>query len=217
MSTSFDLIFVSKTIDKPLRDITQAAIDSAILNNLSDSSLNIIVVETSGKIDPEYKNVDEMLLYQGIFKYNKALNLGLTKAKSDICVLCNNDLIFHPGWDEMGVLMKLNKVMSASCMSQDKRQKDFKRGYFNYEGYIIGKHLTGWCIFIDRNILKTIKKLPELHEFWYSDDDYAAQLKYYGIKHSLFGCCQVDHVHNGSNTLVRIDKLTRQRYTNGRH
>jgi hypothetical protein len=74
--TSFDLIFVSRTMDEAMRKITQAAIDSAILNNLSDSPLNIIVVETSGKIDLNYKNVNEMLLYKGQFMYNKALNLG---------------------------------------------------------------------------------------------------------------------------------------------
>lgn len=215
-SISFDLIVITRTMDVELRNATQRTIDSCISGVRFGSKVNVIIVETSGLKCNDYKNYDEMLLYKGQFMYNKALNLGLTKAKGDIHILANNDLFFHEGWDEIGQLMFNNNYLSACALSQDKRQAMYKKGYTAYEGYRIGRHLPGWCIFMRKEVLKIIGKLPEKHEFWYSDDDYADILKYYKIKHALICAVRVDHVHNGSTTLAKIDKFTRQRYTSGR-
>ena len=215
-SISFDLILVARTMDDGLRIITQNTIDSCINGVRNGSKVNVILVETSGKLCDQYRNVSKMILYEGLFKYNRALNMGLDRAKGDFHILANNDLNFHENWDSIGEIMKLNGYLSCSAMSQDPRQNKFIKGDYAHEGYKIGQQLTGWCIFIDHKLLKIIGRLSEKHDFWYSDDDYAEQLIAHNVKHALIGCVTVDHVHGGSKTLIKLDRLTRQRYTHAR-
>jgi hypothetical protein len=139
------------------------------------------------------------------------LNLGLKYAKGDIHILANNDLIFHKGWSQIGELMQLNNFHSASVLSQS--HNGFEVGDYVYEGYTIGKHLTGWCIFVDKYCIEQIGRLDESVNFWYSDDLYACQIKAEGIRHGLFCNCQVDHIT--SRTLVKQSSNVQRIYQNG--
>ena len=185
----YDLIIVSKSVNKQIHQITQNCIDSA----RKDCELNVILIETSDSM-VEYNGVDTYVLYTGQFNYNRALNQGLQYAKGDVHILANNDLIFYPGWSEIGELMILNDFGSASALSQDPRQKAFQRGDFIYEGYNIGTHLCGWCLFVTKETIQKIGKLDESFNFWYSDNAYAKQLKNAGIRHGLFCNIRVDHI-----------------------
>jgi hypothetical protein len=185
----FDLITVSCSSSVELIDMTQRCIDSA---RQDDIDLNVIVVETCKQTD---YNADQIVMYDGAFCYNRALNLGLTQAKGDIHILANNDLIFHKGWSAIGEAMIINKFPSACALSQDHRQKTFRRGDWIYEGYAIGTYLPGWCIFLTKEGLRTIGgKLWDDVDFWYSDNLYADQLMEYGVRHGLFCNVQVDHI-----------------------
>jgi hypothetical protein len=192
----YDLIIVSQSKGN-LIQVTQNCIDSA---RKDGADLNIIVIETG---NPYKYDVDKIIQYNGQFNYNRALNFGLRHAKGDIHILANNDLIFHEGWSKIGDLMKFNDYHSASALSQDQRQRDFKRGDYIYEGYQIGIHLTGWCIFIDQYCLQQIGSLDEAVSFWYSDDLYAWQLRALGIKHALFCNIQVDHLTSATLSVQR--------------
>lgn len=202
----YDLIIVSKSSTKRLQQVTQQTIDSA----RKDCDLNVIIIETSG-LQVEYNCVDIYVQYTGQFNYNRALNQGLQYAKGDIHILANNDLIFHPGWSEIGELMILNGFGSASALSQEPRQRGFKRGDYIYEGYNIGTHLCGWCIFVTRETINKIGKLDESFDFWYSDNVYAEQLKKAGIRHGLFCNAQVDHIT--SVTLKTLSSREQRRYS----
>jgi hypothetical protein len=202
---TYDLIIVTQS-NGDLIQTTQQCIDSAMQDN---TQLNIIIVETGSLWD--YKGADQIVRYEGDFNYNRALNSGLKYAKSDIHILANNDLIFHAGWSQIGDLMKSNGYHSASVLSQD--TKGFQRGDFVYEGYEIGKHLTGWCIFLDDYTLSLIGRLDESCDFWYSDDLYALQLKTAAIKHGLFCNLQIDHIT--SRTLVKQGSQLQRRYQIG--
>jgi hypothetical protein len=195
---TYDLIIVSKSINKNIQAITQRCIDSA----RADGDLNVILVETSLS-DHKYTGVNQFVNYRGAFCYNKALNLGLKYAKGDIYILANNDLIFYPGWSEIGDQMILNGFGSASALSQDPRQRTFQRGDFIYESYNIGSHLCGWCLFITKDSLNKIGKLDESMEFWYSDNVYAEQIEKAGVRHGLFCNVRVDHI-----TSVTLKTLT---------
>jgi glycosyltransferase involved in cell wall biosynthesis len=199
---SYDLIIVSQSKGS-LIQVTQNCIDSA---RRDGAELNIIIVETG---QPYKYDVDKIIEYNGAFNYNRALNLGLKYAKGDIHILANNDIIFHPGWSQIGDLMKSNGYHSASVLSQDARQKDFQRGDFVYEGYRIGYHLTGWCIFVDAFCIQEIGKLDDSVAFWYSDDLYACQLQSAGIRHGLFCNIQVDHI-TSSTLSVQNAQIQRQ-------
>jgi hypothetical protein len=102
--------------------------------------------------------------------------MGLKYRKSDIQILANNDIIFKPGWSKIGGIMRVNGYLSASALSNDKRQLCYRRGPYAYEGYDIGFHLSGWCIFCDSQLWNKIGWLDETHLFWFSDNAYASQL-----------------------------------------
>ncbi|MDD5433991.1 MAG: hypothetical protein PH343_01045 [Nitrospira sp.] len=201
---SYDLIVVAKSSSQRLIDITQNCINSA----RADCDLNIIVVETGKGI----VNYDAKIVhYTGPFNYNRALNLGLKHVTGDVHILANNDIIFHPGWSIMGEQMLLNGFDSACALSSDPRHDVFERGDFVYEGYIIGVHLPGWCIFVTRKCIEAIGELDESFEFWYSDNIYADQLQAAGIRHGIFCNVQVDHLT--SCTLSTLSSSDQRRYS----
>lgn len=200
----YDLIIVAKSSDQRLIDITQRCIDSA---RADGADMQVIVIETHESVH-EYKGADEIVKYTGKFIYNRALNLGLGYRKGDVHILANNDIVFKAGWSKIGDLMISNEFHSASALSEDHRQRHFKRGAYIYEGYTIGSLLTGWCIFVTRFCIDRIKKLDETMEFWYSDNIYADQLIAHGIRHGLFCNVQVNHVTSATlNTLSPRDRV----------
>lgn len=189
----YDLIIVAKSGRKEVDMITQNCIDSAF-KYLDGQKLNVILVETSGKRYP-FIGVNKYVDYQGVeFNYNHALNLGVTAAIGDVFILANNDIVFTKGWAQIGDLMKYNKFDSASALSEDKRQRYFNRGNWIYEGYDIGRHVTGWCLFLTANGYKKIGQLDETFNFWYSDNVYSDQIRAAGLRHGLFCNIQINHV-----------------------
>ena len=202
---TYDLIIIAKSSDESLINMTQNCIDSARQDN---ADLNIIIVESG---QPYKYKVDKIVEYNGEFNYNRALNLGLKYAKGDIHILANNDLIFHKGWSEIGPLMQSNGYHSASILSQS--LNGFQRGDFIYEGYTIGKHVTGWCIFMDKFCRDEIGQLDETCLFWYSDDLYACQLKNAHIRHGLFCNLQIDHIT--SRTLIKQPSALQRKFQIG--
>jgi hypothetical protein len=200
----YDLIIVSQSKGE-LIGMTERCIESARQDN---ADLNIIIVETG---NPYKYDVDKIIEYNGEFCYNRALNLGLKYAKGDVHILANNDLIFYKGWSQIGPLMQVNNYHSASVLSQN--TKGYERGNFIYEGYEIGRHLTGWCLFMDKFCREKIGTLDESVSFWYSDDLYVCQLKAAGIKHGLFCNLRVDHIT--SRTLAKQSTAVQRRYQTG--
>ena len=196
---TYDLIMVVASKDKELIRMTQAAIDSCLADG---AEVNVIIVETYQAT--KYNGVNETIVYTGTFNYNHCLNLGIQKAKNDIVILANNDIFFEKGWSSIGYTMIKYNYLSASALSTDPRQRRFKRGNYAYEGYMIGYHLTGWCIFAQRELFKIIGNLDEITNFWYSDDIYAEQLKHKKIIHALI--CNVTVLHYGSRTLVKQNR-----------
>jgi GT2 family glycosyltransferase len=199
----YDLIIVTQSSPE-LIEMTEQCINSA----RKDCDLRVIVVETG---QPYKYDADKIVEYNGEFNYNRALNLGLKYAKNKFQILANNDLIFREGWSKIGDIMKVNGYLSASALSNDQRQLWFKRGNYAYEGYNIGYQLAGWCIFTDKELWTKIGKLDETHQFWFSDNVYAEQLKKANIKHALICSVVVDHL--GSQTLKKQSRDVQRTYT----
>lgn len=201
---TYDLIIVSKSTSQELITMTTNCINSA----RQECDLNVIVVETGGA---KVKYDANVMYYQGLFNYNRALNLGLISAKSDIHILANNDLIFHRGWSVIGEQMKEYGFDSASALSKDIRQRSFQKGEHIYEGFNIGTMLAGWCIFVTKEAIEKISPLDESYDFWYSDNAYADQLKAHGLRHGLFCNVQIDHL--GSKTLRTLPITQQKKYS----
>jgi len=202
----YDLIIVACSSKARLIAMTQRCIDSASQDN---ADMNVIIVETHPMLH-SYPGCN-IISYSGKFNYNKALNIGISHAKGDVFILANNDLIFFPGWSEIGDLMVVNGFESASVISSDHIKKGLQQGDYIYAGYNIGWNLTGWCLFVTRKCIETIGSLDESFQFWHSDNVYADQLKANGIRHGLFCNIRVDHLT--SATLRTIPMRLQRRYT----
>jgi len=202
----YDLIIIAKSSNRDLIKITQNCIDTA---RVDKPDMNIIIVETSGCV-VKY-DVDQVIKYEGDFNYNRALNLGLKYVIGDVHILANNDIVFTPGWSKIGEYMKINGFESACALSEDRRQKGFRRGDWIYEGYEIGTFVTGWCIFCTKECISKIGKLDESFDFWYSDNVYADQLIKAGLRHGLFCNIQINHVT--SATLRTVSPALQKKYS----
>lgn len=201
----YDLIMVAASRDAILQRITQTAIDSC----RKEGNVNVILIETFQRTN--YRGVDLLIEYKGMFNYNRALNMGIREAKGDIFILANNDLIFLPGWSTIGYTMRDNGYLSACALSNDPRQRAYPEGDHCFENYVVGHGMAGWCIFADHNLFTKIGELDESYVFWWSDNAYADQLIGNGIKHALI--CNVRVNHLVSYTLNRVSRRERKEYT----
>lgn len=180
--------------------------------------VSIVCVGDVGKsvtqkcIDSFRKNThqDTQLISQKfIGNYNKALNSGASIAKGDYIVFCNNDVYFTDYWFEK-LLPHFDKYDSLSPHCPFSRWwKEQPTGVI--EGYEIGRVLCGWCIVMPRSTYEKIGGFDEGVEFWYSDNIYADQLKYHGLKHALVTDSIV--YHEGSKTLNTLNPDEKKRLT----
>ena len=203
----YSLIIVASSSGKRLIDITQRCIDSA---RADGAELEVIVIETFRPYN--YENC-EIIEYREPFNYNRALNKGIAKAKGDVLILANNDIVFHPGWSVIGDLMLSNGFDSASALSNSKNHRGMPQEDSIYPGFSIGRILTGWCIFVTKECIKKIGKLDERCEFWGADNVYAEQLKAKGLRHGLFCNIRVDHLE--SSTLRTLPTRIQRKYSYG--
>jgi GT2 family glycosyltransferase len=67
--------------------------------------------------------------------------------------------------------------------------------------------LTGWCIFVKRDIFNIVGLLDEQFDFWYADNDYGRTLLKHRITHALIGTSKVDHLGNQTHNALSPEKL----------
>lgn len=141
--------------------------------------------------------------------YNESLNLGAKRASGDYLAFCNDDIITTSGWFDK-LLPHFDKYDSLSPHCPDNPfWKEKPTGIV--EGYEIGKILCGWCIVMHRKTYEKIGGFDECVQFWYSDNIYADQLKYHGLRHALVTDSIV--YHEGSKTLHKLSDSERKRLT----
>lgn len=205
-----DIIILSHARTQKLLELTQKTIDSCHASE-KEIQFNVLVIEQEPGI--VYNNCKTMLT-DSPFNYNGFMNLGISLTENKYVCLCNNDLIFCNGWDSnMIEAMERESILSACPLCPDRQGKDFWQGYNIEYGYNNGKHMSGWCIMINRKLIDKIGKLDEDFPFWFADNAYAEQLKKHNVKHALIRNSVVKHL--GSSTLSIIDSKLHEEYTNG--
>ena len=137
-------------------------------------------------------------------------------AECEYVALCNNDLIFEKGWASALIKkMKEHDVMSASPMDPATHAGvKFEDGAL--KGRLVTKmprHLTGWCIFQDLRIYKTLGALDSSAQFWHSDTLYASQLAEHALGHILVEDSKVHHLDGQTIGSSIIPDLLRNLYT----
>jgi hypothetical protein len=179
-----DVVFLSKA--KTYRDslMTQKAIDSCI-QGANGLPVNCIVIE--GGVG-DYHDA-ETIYTREPFNYNGFGNMGAKLGKAEWIMLANNDLLFHDGW--------LHNLIAAGCEvvsphePNDPRQRDIIE---NTQGFVNGKHLSGWCFMIKRSLWEKIGGFDTDVTFWCSDDVVIEQVKAVGIKPMIVKDSIVDHL-----------------------
>lgn len=198
---TIDIIFVADTRRESHYRMTEASIESC--RESEDIDMNFIVVD-GNKETRGFKDC-KTITYDFEFNYNRCLNVGLQFCSSDFVALCNNDLLFHKDWAKNIINAMGKKYLSASPYDRNTRLTGIRRGYE------IAKEVKGWCIVIQRRLLKIIGELATPVNFWFSDNVYAEQLKKHKVKHIL--CYDSRVYHLKSKTLMISQR--KNEYTKG--
>jgi len=194
-----EVVIVSDARKPELRQMTVNAINS--------SGVNCIVIEANRDVVYSCQTIH----YDFPFNYNKCLNLGYSLTKDDAICFANNDVIFGENWTECEKYLK--EYGSISLLNPGWGfHKDFTSGV--YQGSNVGRELCGWGLIVSRETMEKTGGFDEGVEFWCSDNIWAHQLEYHGIKHALVADYTIKHLT--SKTLCSgIPKADFARMTGG--
>lgn len=193
------VIILSKTSSDLLFDTTMNCINS-LLNSEDFSNqyeLEVIVVESNKEYSLSYTFPESVtvIVPEEPFGFHRYLNIGIERASGDFLALCNNDLIFHKSW--FSEIVKISKerkdILSFSPIDPIKELDRFSDNFVI--GYKVTQHIKGWCLVCKKEVFDTIKKLDNRFTFYYSDNDFALSLLYYGIKNAVVPSAHVEHLH----------------------
>jgi len=194
-----DIVIVSYAKNKKCWDLTYECINS-LFSSEEEINFNVFVVESQKDVNwSEIFKRTKTIYPETSYGYHKYLNLGRKEGNADFVALCNNDLIFKKKW--------ASKIFESS---------NYNPNYFSFspicpktqplygiqinsgliKGYIIRKHISGWCIVQKRSIYNTIGDLDENFVHWFADEDYAQTLIVNNINHMLVTTSIVEHHSN---------------------
>lgn len=188
-----DVVILSKASNTKLHQMTQTTIDTC-LAGANQLPVNIIVIEQQPNV--RYKNANTVY-HDAPIHYNKFMNMGASQGSAEWVMFCNSDLIFHHGWLH-NLLIEGYPIMCPKCPN-DPRQTDIVT---NEIGEVCGRNLSGWAIFMKRQLWKDIGELPEITNFWFSDNATIQEVKKKGILPMLVPNSIVTHL--GSTTLKSL-------------
>lgn len=202
---SISAIILSKTSDLEHYGLTCRTINS--LRNSTGWDYDINIIESM----PESAIKDNGFVYSGCkviypeveFNYNKFLNIGISNCEGDWILICNNDLYFYKNWlqEINAILSKDSDIKSICPISPTWHLHQDQTG--DYEiGYEVSKHICGWCILADRDMINKCELFDENFKFWYQDNDYSMTLQKNNIKHCLSKNSRVQHFISKSYDLL---------------
>jgi GT2 family glycosyltransferase len=209
-----DVIILSDTDSKSKQVMTENAIRS--LFSSEDplfNRFNVTIVESCPAF-PGYDAKYGRTIHPGCkFGFNKFMNVGIRAGSAEYVCLCNNDVVFHPGW-ATHMLAAMNQDPSIESCCPYCGIYHPTRGIKPDALPILGYHfevLIGWCILIKRSVIERIGPLDERITFWFAERDYGNTLENCGIRHALIPAARVDHLR--SQSLKDCGAVTRHRMT----
>jgi len=193
------VIILSKTSSEHLFNTTMNCINSLVSSEdfSREYELEIIIVESNKEYNLKhtYPDTIKVIVPEEPFGFHTYLNIGINNASGDFIALCNNDLIFHKNW--FSEIVKVNKerkdILSFSPIDPTKELNRFSHDYVM--GYKVTQHIKGWCLVCKKEVFSKIKMLDNRFTFYYSDNDFALTLLYYGIKNAVVSGSHVEHLH----------------------
>jgi GT2 family glycosyltransferase len=206
------VIILSNTINNAIYEMTKNCIHSLVVSESEKLNLEIILIESNRnykKLEFNYSDIVKIIIPEGVFNFNRFLNIGIKGATGDYIALCNNDLIFGKNWfTEILKIKDSNpEIMSFSPYDQNSNRtsKEIIATNDFVLGYEIQKQMTGWCFVVSNNVFNKIGALDERFNFYYADNDYTMCLRKYNIKHALVTRSIV--IHLGGIVTKEINKI----------
>lgn len=188
-----DVVVLSKATNAETQAMTQHTVNSCI-RGAGNRELSVTVIE-NGK-PTKYKNCTTVLRTVP-FNFNEYANHGFSLGKAEWLVLANNDLNFTEGW--LDALLSTNYPVVSPKEPRDSRQRVITK---NTKGYENGKHFSGWCFLMRRDVWEKMRGFDTDVDFWCSDDAVIEQLKDLKIPPMIVPSSIVEHL--GSKTLKAL-------------
>jgi len=224
--TRIALLIVADSATPELEKLLLLTVNSAIAScaNAPGTEFSILCAEKNEHFRDVLASMDfstkVLVVAQSTapFNYNGELNalarLATRETGPDYFILANSDLEFIGDCiPRLTVTMQQQQMLSASPYDPIVHgiQYGISPDGSIVPGYSIRRHLTGWCIFVQKDALTAIGGLHEGVAFWYSDNIYADQLRKALIDHSLVTDCICEHA--GSKTLFTKQQSNQQHLT----
>jgi len=212
---TIDVIILSYANNTDIVNMNNNCINS-ILNSTKNYKFNIIVVETDNGVHKYIQDCVTVIQPNCDFNYNKFLNIGLEKCENDWILISNNDTIYKESFiEEMMLAHNIdNDILSMSPIEDSWHcHSNFDKSINIHYGHRVPYEITGWSIFLHKNVINTIGKFDETFEFWYQDNDYANNLIKHRINHALITKSKVKHLVSKSHDLINQNK--KQQMTEG--
>ncbi|MFT4184260.1 MAG: glycosyltransferase [Rhizobium sp.] len=180
-----DIVILSKAFDDAHRKMTQHTIDTC-RSGAADHAVNIVVVEQVEGV----RHREAITMFEaGEFAYNAFANRAAATGSAPWLMIANNDLEFSAGW--LDALLAAGHAVVSPVNPDDRRQSGISR---NETGIVNGRHFSGWCFMMKRELWQRIGGLDEDFRFWCSDDSVIEQVKAAGVHPMLVPSSKVRHL-----------------------
>ena len=199
-NAEIDIIILSYAQNSELQQTTRDCVDSLIASeDPAAIKFNIIILESAKNL-ADYQYPGTTTVYPNEpFGFHRYMNIGIDMTSSPYVCLCNNDLIFYKNWasEILKYMDQIPDLISASPIcSYLNRYTGIPLNSGIKIGYRVGFEISGWCLFMKREIFDKIGRLDENYRFSGADHDYANTLGVMKIKHGLITSSIVDHLNN---------------------
>lgn len=182
-----DVVIMSNSRNIKLQKMTQETIDSCIAG-ANMLPVNVTVMEQWPGV--QYGNAETISAPKD-FNYHGFANIAARRGSAPWIMVANNDLRFHSGWLEE-LLAAKHDVVSPRC-PRDRRQADLVG---NESGFVVGRHLSGWCYMLRRELFDRLGGVSEEFPFWCADDAFVEQLRRAGVEPMVVPGAVVEHLRS---------------------
>jgi len=155
-------------LDESYIDMTDRCLDSMGREEPDE----VIIVDDGSPMHAEFANTEYIRLDENS-GFTKAVNTGLENATGDILIICNNDIIFYPGWLKgLTDTLKTHDISHICVSDQSWETKD----------EITENDKFGSLWAMKRETYEKLGELDEQFKSYFSDLDYWRRAQNAGLK-----------------------------------
>lgn len=212
-----DVIILTKSDTEKTVNMTRRTI-LTMKDAEPDVNFKVHLVESGLNFYDVYSSfIDNYIIPNEPFNYNRFLNIAIQDCKEDWVVISNDDVGYERGW--FTEMMKVHEVRpdihSFSPRDPVLYMKYYGDHFVNsnsihYKSYTVTEALMGWCLVIKRESLNKILPFDEQFDMYYQDNDYAEMLKLHEIKHTLVRhsiACHYETINIQNPSEEKLEKM----------